>query len=232
MKIARCGGWHVWRSIAAAVACLWLAACSTLPGPAASGRPALTAAAGSVYVVRRGWHVDIGLALTDLRPPLDKVAGGLPDARYVLFGFGDRRYLIHGANMIAALWPGAGIVLVTGIPGNLGATFGEENVVSVVLDAAQMSALQAFVLGTFDAHGKPIAPLAPGPYPGSSYFESIQRYSGAHTCNTWAAQALRSAGLSITSRGVVFAWQLWRQLRSFPHPGFAASDARKAHPSG
>jgi Protein of unknown function (DUF2459) len=230
MTIARCGGWRAWRGIVPAAACLWLAACGSLPGPGASGRLALGAAAGSVYVIRRGWHVDLGVALTQLGPPLGKVAAGLPDARFVLFGFGDRRYLIHGGNMIAALWPGAGIVLVTGIAGNLSGTFGQENVVSVRLDAAQMSALQAFVLDTLDTHGEPIAPLAPGPYPGSAYFQSVQRYSGAHTCNTWAAQALHTAGLPISSGGVVFAWQLWHQLRTYPHP--RPPGVQKVQPAG
>jgi hypothetical protein len=232
MTIARCGGWRVWREIVPAAACLWLAACNSLPGPGASDRVALTAAAGSVYVIRRGWHVDIGVALTQLGPPLGKVAAGLPDTRFVLFGFGDRRYLIHGGNMVAALWPGAGIILVTGIAGDPSGTFGQDNVVSVALDAAQMSGLQAFVLDTLNTHGDRIAPLAPGPYPGSAYFESVQRYSGAYTCNTWAAQTLQTAGLPISSGGVVFAWQLWHQLRAYPHPRPTPPGVQEVRPGG
>jgi hypothetical protein len=231
MMLARCGHWRVWRGIVPPAACLWFAACTSLPAPTVSGGPSLSASSGLVYVIRRGWHVDIGLAPADLRPPLSKVAAGLPDSRFVLFGFGDRRYLIHGANMIAALWPGAGVVLVSGIPGNLSGTFGQENVVSVGLDAAQMSALQTFILDTLAADREPIAPIASGPYPGSAYFASGQRYSGSYTCNTWAARALRATGLPVSSGGVVFAWQLWHQLRTYPHPGTPISDATKARPA-
>jgi hypothetical protein len=231
MTIADCGHWLVWRGIAPAAACLWLAACSAFPGPTVSdGRP-LTASAGLVYVIRRGWHVDIGFPLADLRPPLNEVAAGLPDTRFVLFGFGDRRYLIHGANMIAALWPGAGVLLVSGMSGNLSGTFGQENVVSVALDATQMSALQTFVLNSLAMLSERIAPLASGPYPQSAYFDSVDRYSGVHTCNTWAAQALQATGLPVSSRGVVFAWQLWHQLRDYPHPSAGPSGARTAHPA-
>jgi hypothetical protein len=207
--------------IVAATICFWLVACSSLPRPAVAGSPSVNAPGGSVYVIRRGWHVDIAVALTDLRPPLDQVAAGLPGTRFVLFGFGDRRYLLHGANMIAALWPGAGVLLVTGIPGNPSETFGQKNVASVALDPEQMSALQTFVRDSLDTPGGPVAPIAPGPYPGSAYFASSQPYSGLHTCNTWAAQSLRSAGLPVNSGGVVFAWQLWHQLRNYAHPSAA-----------
>lgn len=242
MIIARRRRSCLWRVTAFAGVFVWLAACSSVPRlPAADGAVS-EAAGGSVYVIRRGWHVDIGMARADLRGPLAKVAAGLPDARFVLFGFGDRRYLLHGGNMVAALWPGAGLVLVTGIAGDPTNTFGKENVVRAVVSATQMSALQTFVLGTLERQGESIAPLAPGPYAGSTYFASVQRYSGLHTCNTWAAQALESAGLPVTSTGVALAWQLWHQLRKFPHseplawqgsrPAQSAKPITASRPSG
>jgi hypothetical protein len=222
---------HMQRAAVLAVACLWLAACSSLPTSGAVAARSITAASGSVYVIRRGWHVDVGVAVGDLRPPLSDVAGQLPGARFVLFGFGDRRYLLHGRNLLAALWPGAGIILATGVRDDLPETFGQENVVSAALDAEEMSALQAFVLATLNTTGGPLIALAPGPYPGSAYFESVQRYSGVHTCNTWAAQALRSAGLPVRVSGVAFAWQLWHQLMPLARNKGALAAAPPARPA-
>jgi Protein of unknown function (DUF2459) len=65
---------------------------------------------------------------------------------------------------------------------------------------------------------------APGPYPGSGYFNAVPRYSAFHTCNTWAAEALKAAGLPVRSRGVALAGQLWRQSRRL--------DAASLHAAG
>ena len=65
-----------------------------------------------IYLVRRKWHVDIGFAAVDLQPPLASLRAHLPAAHYLLFGFGDRHYLLDKdqglGGMLAALWPGRG----------------------------------------------------------------------------------------------------------------------------
>jgi len=172
-----------------------------------------------LYVVRRDWHVDLGIAVADLQQPLPSVAAAFPDSRHLLFGFGDRRYLLHGGagNMIEALWGGAGLILVTSIGSQrLEDVFGPENVVRLPLTPQQMSALQRFVAHSLAQHDGALVPLQPDPHAGgaySGYFESAQHYSALHTCNTWAAEALQSAGLAINSSGVEFAGQLWRQVQ-------------------
>jgi Protein of unknown function (DUF2459) len=154
------------------------------------------------------------MAREDLTPPLDSIAAGFPGTRYVLFGFGDRRYLVHGANISGALWPGAGIVLVTTVSSpQLTQAFPADDVASFALSRPQMTALQDFVVASLSQQGQVPPPVAPGPYAGSAYYPAVQRYSAVHTCNTWAAEALQHAGLPVTSRGVEFSWQVWRQVR-------------------
>ena len=215
-----------------------------LAGPAVTALMALAACAGlstratapasptpathellPVYVVKRGWHIDIGIALADAQPPLRPVAAAFPGSRYLLFGFGDRRYLLHGgaADMVGALWGGAGLVLVTSVgPQQPEQVFGRDNVVRVDLTPRQMSDLQGFIGRTFAAQDGSIVPVPPGPravgsY--SAYYESVQRYSALHTCNTWSAEALKSAELPVSSSGVEFAWQLWQQVQPLESQG-------------
>lgn len=217
------------RTFTCALVCLWLGACSDWAQRAA---PAVAPEAGvPIYVVKRGWHVDIGVARRDLQPPLQPLAAAFTDSNYVLFGFGDRRYLVHGANMLAAVWPGAGIMLVTTVRSDLAEAFEQRNVAQLWVNAQQMAALQNFIRESLGAQQQPPRPLTPGPYPGSAYFEVAQRYSGAYTCNTWAAQALERAQLPVSSSGVVFAWQLWHQVERLtpqlqkPTPGLTRSGA-------
>ena len=169
-----------------------------------------------MYVIKRGWHIDVGVAVADLQPHLWRMSAAFQGPRYLLFGFGDRHYLLHkgAGNLLAALWPGPGIVLVTSLraaqPEDV---FGNDDVVRLDLTPQQMSDLQSFIWYTLGASVDSITPIAPGPYPESAYYESVLRYSAAHTCNTWAAEALRTAGLPVDSFGVEFAWQLWHQVR-------------------
>jgi hypothetical protein len=178
-----------------------------------------------VFVARRGWHIDIGLAVEDLTAPLNAVAADLPGTRYLFFGFGDKHYLLakkHKAPaMLGALWPGAGIMLVTGLAGTPDAAFGAGSVVALTLTAEQMRILQSFIWKSFVANGEAVSVYQNGPYEDSWYFLATPKYSAFHTCNTWAAQALRIAGLHVHSGGVIFAGQLWSQVeraRSVPAP--------------
>jgi hypothetical protein len=180
--------------------------------------------ADTIYVVRRGWHIDIGFAAPALVDPLGTVSGEFPGARYLLFGFGDRRYLMakhsHVPAMLGAVWPGQALILVTGLAATPATAFGEKQVIALQVSPVQSRELQGFIAGSLQVVGTSgrFAVTAPGPYGGSLYFNSGLKYSGFHTCNTWAAEGLQRAALPIRSRGTVFAGQLWRQVAQLaPH---------------
>lgn len=204
---------------------LLLAACSTAPPRLAqrySAEPAVNSAV--IYVIRRKWHVDIAFAAADLQPPLASLRADFPAARFLSIGFGDRHYLLAKdqgfGGMLAALWPGPGLMLVTGLATSLQAAFGDGNVIEIPITAAQAADAQAFIWRSLSAKDGAIAPLLAGPYDGSLYYASSEGYSAVHTCNTWAAQSLRAAGLPVHSMGVEFAGQLWRQARRLAYsPG-------------
>jgi hypothetical protein len=182
-----------------------------------------------IYVVRRGWHIDVGFAAADMQAPLNSIAGQFPRVRYLLFGFGDRRYLLaknrNAPVLLAALWPGRGMILATGIGSSPQEAFGAAHVAALAVTQEQMRNAQAFVWRSLEGHSTDqegqsthtdhaaVQPYATGPYEGSLYFAAAPRYSALHTCNTWAAQSLAAAALPIRSAGVLFAGQLWSQVR-------------------
>jgi hypothetical protein len=127
-----------------------LAACATVPRDEAPGLD--DADAATVYVVRRGWHTDIGFAVRDLDGPLAAVAGNFPGADYLIVGFGDRGYLEareRGAADLLALWPGEGLMLATGIKAPPQQAFGADEVVELRLRRKAMAAVRGFVQGSF-----------------------------------------------------------------------------------
>jgi Protein of unknown function (DUF2459) len=169
-----------------------------------------------IYVVRRSWHIDIGFAAEELHAPLDSLRAKFPGARYLFFGFGDRRYLEakhHTAPvLVSALWPGAGLMLVTALAATPQEAFGADQVAALPLTAAAALDVQAFVAKSMD-----LDTGLPGPYEGSLFFNAAPKYSAVHTCNTWAAEGLKAGGLPIHSAGVVFAGQLWEQVQRLKH---------------
>ena len=193
---------------------LWLAFLPGVLSQAAAARDS----APTIYVARRGWHVDIGFDKRDLREPLLSISKNFPQARTVFFGFGDLHYLAdernqHGPRMLAALWPGRGIMLVTTLRTDPVSAFGESSVIALPASDAQMRDAQSYVWNSLVTTGGVAELYRAGPYEGGYYFSAKPEYSALHTCNTWAAQTLRAAGYPIHAQGVLFARQLWSRAR-------------------
>jgi uncharacterized protein (TIGR02117 family) len=203
--------------LAIALTAFALAACGTVPlrytqlqGGTDAGPPVV------IYVIKRSWHTDIGFNAADLHLPLASLRPMLPEASYLLFGFGDRHYFMHQGESIAttigAAWPGAGLVLMTGLTETPEQAFSAAGVTRLTLTATQARRLESFVWDTLATRDNAATALAAGPYDGSFYYASTTRYSGLHTCNTWTAEGLQAAGLPIRSFGVEFSGQVWRQV--------------------
>jgi hypothetical protein len=171
----------------------------------------------TIYVARRGWHIDIGMAAADLSPPLAQAGADLPGARFVFFGFADKHYLLaknHGGPvLLSALFPGASILLTTGLTNSPAEGFGAAHVITLGVTQDQMRDLQAFVWRSLRTRDDVLEVFREGPYPGSVYFLGKPKYSAFHTCNTWGAEALRAAGFHVHTVDVIFAGQLWSQAR-------------------
>lgn len=174
-------------------------------------------ALSTIYVARRGWHIDIGMSVADLAPPLNQAAQNLAGARYLFFGFADKHYLLaknrNAPVLLAALFPGAGIMLTTGLGNSPAQAFGESQVITLNIAGGQLQALQSFIWRSLRTQHEMLRVYQEGPYQGSVYFLAAPKYSAFHTCNTWGAQALRAAGFRMHTAGVIFAGQLWTQAQ-------------------
>jgi Protein of unknown function (DUF2459) len=208
---------------------LLLQACSGMLQRAASANADRAGPPKIIYVARRGWHIDVGFATSDIEPPLASTLGYFPSSGYLFFGFGDKHYLVakhkYFPGILAALWPGEGMLLATALVATPEQAFGNEHVVRLTVSAAQLRAAQAFVWNSLlNEHGAP-ALYGDGPYAGGLFFGAAANYSAVYTCNTWAAEVLQAAGLPVHHVGIVFATQLWSQVRRIDtasHPRISA----------
>jgi uncharacterized protein (TIGR02117 family) len=193
----------------------------------------------ALHLVSRDWHTDIGLPVATLDGRIARlVAETWPGARHVVFGFGERAFLLSRnrslADMVMALFPGPGALLVTGLSTTPAEAFGPEAVVVLPLTREELDALLGFLEASFawDAEGRPWR-LASGPYPGALFFASDLTYSAAYTCNTWTADGLAQAGLPVSPEGVLFAGQVMARGREAAEALGAATAidaAREARP--
>jgi uncharacterized protein (TIGR02117 family) len=201
-------------------ACLTLtaliAACSA-PGPDPAPADAVIADA-VIYVVHRHWHTDIGLPVKEIEGPLATVEGFFPGVRFLIFGFGERQFLVNqnrdiGA-MINALLPSQSALLMTALSATPDQAFGQENVVVLRVPRAGLDRIVAAIWQEFELApaGGPIL-LADGPYPGSVFYAARDTYDGLYTCNSWTADILRSGGLPMPVAGVLFAGQVMGMVR-------------------
>jgi uncharacterized protein (TIGR02117 family) len=184
-----------------------LAGCATAP-------PSADLTAGprteTIYLIERGWHTDIGITAEQLDPSLAALRGDLPGARVFVIGFGERAYLLRRehdfGDMLAALIPGPGALLVTFLRDPPQVAFPPADVVPLRVSVRGLARLNGFLARSFERapDGAP-RHIAPGPYPGSLFYAASETYGGTFTCNTWTAEGLQATGLPVHAGGVLFA---------------------------
>jgi len=177
----------------------------------------------TIYLADNGVHVDIvmpidaeGLDWRPLLPPGD-FARVDPNASFIAFGAGERRvYLdtptwwdLTPRTALAALTGGERVMHVEYVPSP------SYTVREIRLRPEEYRRLWAAIRADFalDGRGRPQRIDHPGYGPSDAFYRATGRASAVHTCNSWAADKLRLAGVK-TSLWPPFASGLvWRYRR-------------------
>ena len=152
-------------------------------------------------------------------------AGDFPEAAYLEFGWGDRIYYRAkdpgpAIALEAALTPTPAVMQVTGhTRPPLQLPDGDE-VVSLALTQIGLRGLFEAIAGDFTRpEGNRAAPLSPGLYPNSRFYEAEGSFHLFNTCNTWTARMLQAGGVALSPSGVTTADELMDRLRVAVGPG-------------
>lgn len=182
--------------------------------------PALAAAARAektIYVTSNGWHSGIVIARADLPPGLIPEAADFPAAAYLEFGWGNRDYYTTprktlGLTLGAAL-PGEAAVHLAAYAAPPRSYPGHEVLALTVSDEG-FRRLVAHLHAAFARGRAPRAvKIAPGLAPVSAFYPGTGTFHLFNTCNTWTAEGLAAAGLTIRAHGVQMAEELMSQVR-------------------
>lgn len=181
--------------------------------------PKATAPHEKIWVLDSGWHTGLVLPRAELGPDLDRLLQPAKNAHYFMFGWGNRKFYMSPSPSlgmdIEALFPSQSVVLVEACNATPRACYTSEvKLRTVSVTQVGLMHLDSYLAGSLqtDARGQ-LEPLAAGPDAGSEFYASGLSYDAFHTCNTWTAEALHDAGLPVSYHGVIFANQLWRQLK-------------------
>lgn len=156
-----------------------------------------------VYLISHGWHTAIALEKIYLDEHFPDHPQ-MPDAKYLMFGWGDGKYYPHPDPgilllMRAALLPTQSVLHIVGMDMPVQSYFPSSRIVRIMIHPTGAGELAEFIAFHFetDEGGNPIF-AADGLYRNSAFFEAKLYYFFPRTSNRWVAQALRRTGYPIT----------------------------------
>ncbi len=170
-----------------------------------------------------GWHTGLVLPAGELGP-LRTLLQGEPQARYLSFGWGNRRFYISrhpgSGDAIAALFDSPSTLFVQPAASPADLLDSDIHIHWICAGRERLWRVDHYIERSLSHPGKPMD-LGAGPFPDSRFYASTGHYSAVHTCNTWTVAALQYAGLPVSAAGVLFSSQVdgrIRALRACPVP--------------
>ncbi len=166
-----------------------------------------------VYVVGREWHAEIGIPVEELKGNLAFYRTLFPEARTLMFGYGKKTFFTAPPDTISEYFlgpvPGPAVIHVVGLRVSAAEAYPAEDTITLTLPPGGSKALSAFIWNDLakNTSGKPTI-VSHSTYPAGLFYAANSEYTLWHTCNTWATEALRAAGLPVSSSGVAFSGQV------------------------
>jgi uncharacterized protein (TIGR02117 family) len=181
----------------------------------------LAAAGGKrIAIVNYGWHTSIVMNKGDIAEDALPEVRNFPEADYLEFGWGDWDYYQApdpglGLAFKAAFWSNRSVLHVAGFKGSVEAYFRGSEIASIMLPEESFHRLVQFVSATFSRPHQTTAQALSGPHAHSRFYPATGRFHLFRNCNTWVAEALRSAGLPVRPALAFTAGNLSYQTRQF-----------------
>jgi uncharacterized protein (TIGR02117 family) len=174
-----------------------------------------------VFVVHNNWHAALVIRKADLTHGIVPESNQFPEAEYLEMSWGDRDYFPAteegvGLALRAAFWSRGSVLHVVGFKGGVRDYFTDGEIIEIAVSREAFQRLTEFVSRSFSRENPAVpAQSQPGLVSDSRFYPAVGKFSILRTCNTWIAEALKSAGLNIRPGYVITAASLARQLRRY-----------------
>lgn len=201
----------------------WLGVCAIAGGcaempPAPPARPSSFVPQESrepleIGVLIARWHTGVVLPAGELGP-LRPLLRGDSQAKYVSFGWGNRRFYMAphpgSGDALAALFRSPSVLFVQPMSTPAG-SWDDTRIRWVCVNREELWRMDSYIAQYLSRSDHEPIDLGPGPLPDSRFYASTGHYSAVHTCNTWTVAALQYAHLPVHAGGVIFARQAARR---------------------
>ncbi|MDE7065114.1 MAG: TIGR02117 family protein [Desulfovibrionaceae bacterium] len=189
-------------------------------GPPHIEKPAAGEMTGrhSIFVVDHGRHTGLILPTACLDSLIPALRERFEPGGWYEIGWGDKGFYqakeVTVPLALQAFFASAGAVLHVVRVDEPATYFAGSGLVELWLTDQQLDSVCRFAERSFQRDGSgSVRPLGPGLYGDSRFYEAVGRYSMLHTCNTWTAKGLRSAGLEINPSATITAGGVIRAAR-------------------
>lgn len=173
----------------------------------------------SIFVVRRGWHTGIALPTRDWPNRDWTLLDEFPEADYLEFGWGDRRFYQAEPSTAwqtsrAALWPTSSVIHVIGLSRPLPENALAIDAVELRIPIDRLRALATAIEQEFEENAPTAtgATLSTSPDP-NHFYEGRRHFYFPRMCNWWTSSRLREAGCLVTPATVIFAARVMHDAR-------------------
>ena len=172
----------------------------------------------SAFVVHSSWHAAIVLRKDDISADAVPEISDFPQAQFLEFSWGDKDYFPNPEAGIfsalnAAFWSSGSVLHVVGVTGTPQSFYPGAEIIELHLSAPAFNRLLDYISKTFSRPlGQARAQASPGLFVKSHFYPATRKFSLLRTCNTWVAEALEFAGLSVAPGYVITAGQLAEQI--------------------
>jgi uncharacterized protein (TIGR02117 family) len=172
----------------------------------------------SLSIVHNSWHAAIVLRKSDFAEKTMPESADFPAAQFIEFSWGDRDYFPDPQSGIfaaikAAMWSSGSVIHLVGFTDTVENFYRGATITELRLSPAAYERMIDYIDETFlreQSSGR--ARAAPGLFSFSRFYPARRSFSLLRTCNTWVAEALAQAGLSISPAFVITAGNLHSQL--------------------
>jgi len=174
-----------------------------------------------IFVVHDRWHSAIVIRTADILMTAVPEAKDFSSAEHLEFSWGDKDYFPNpdpglGLAFKAAFWSSGSILHLVGINGAVANSYTGAEVIEAGLSHQGLERLLGFISATFSRPQPGVATHSqPGLFPNSRFYPARGKFSLFRNCNTWVAEALRSAGLPVNSGLITTASSVGNQVRRF-----------------
>jgi uncharacterized protein (TIGR02117 family) len=171
-----------------------------------------------VFVVHDSWHAAIVLRKADMTPDSLPELVDFPDAEFIEFSWGDKDYFPDPDAGVftaikAAFWSSGSVLHVVGFTRDVKSFYRSAKLVELRLTTDAHGRLLDYISHTFTRPpGGGRAQASAGLFTYSRFYPATHNFSLLKTCNTWVAEALKSAGLPVSPGHVLTADSLAAQL--------------------